>query len=708
VGLLSLVFVGGAWMARAADEATAPQGLTGILPAAAPADLEATLASLPENWQPWGAAVTAELGKLYAEPTAEIADQKAVLAQLRKREATAAQYLANPAYRNIASQLSSLRGSLKRRLDVAEAILSTLEIGPEAVAQRKTQAARELNAAAVNLSNNLNAVSTGAGWRKYLKTAEIQEAVKTNNPEQILAIASTVKEQFEKAPTDDVTQQFMKRADIVALRTAAGNALAAGQAVPPGAELRQACTELVAAIELAESETTSAAAKGVRDAYSKIAAVAPDGGVRITTALRANYFNHNVRVYAPEKFINRFVSESRRDNSGINEFVSEAQVTGSQSTLSNVGIDVQPSNNGALMYLVINGTVNTSTLASTSEANVSIFGNANFNAYKPLVFDGEKFKIGQTAVGARASSSLGNIDTKYDGMPLIGRIAQGQAQSIASSRLGEGEAMMANRIRGTVASQLDTEINREFGPNGELPKKLDERVAALKNLKLFPAPLSWTSTHDEVRMAGRIMEAGELGGSAPDATQMNPRGLTILLHQSALNNGIDRLGFAGQTLSDDQLRDKLQKHMEDLLGQKVDMGTKTKPASEESAARLLSFDANDPIRIEAIDDTLVLNIRAGLKQEGKEEIPVHLIRVPMSIKAVTEGIQITPGNVSVETIDKSESQAVRAGVIKKKIEEAITEQLVKRSVSVKRGNRQFTLAVTRVRTNDGWLNIWVE
>ncbi|MFN6105496.1 MAG: hypothetical protein ACK5EA_13760, partial [Planctomycetaceae bacterium] len=380
----------------------------------------------------------------------------------------------------------------------------------------------------------------------------------------------------------------------------------------------------------------------------------------------------------------------------------------SQTTLSNVGVDVQPSANGALMNLVLNGTVNSATLASTDQSQVSIFGNANFNASKAIVFDGERFAVGQTLVGANARNLLGNIDTKYDGIPIIRRIAQNMAYDEASSRLGEGEQMVVNRIRSEVASKLDAEIGREFGPFGELPRKLNERIAALRKYRLFPAPLNWNSTSNEIRMVGRIMEGAELGGSEPDPSLINPRGITVLLHQSALNNGIDRLGFAGQTLTDDEMRTKLQKHLEDLLGQKVNLGGAPKNVSAESAARLLSFDSQDPIRIEAIDNQLELTIRAGLKQEGKEEIPPHLIRIPLKITALNEGIQISPGKVAVETVDKTESQAVRAGVIKKKIEEAFTEQLVKRSTTVQRGNRLFTLAVTKVATNDGWVAVWVE
>ncbi len=705
VGSLSAVFVGGAWMARAQSDGAPPSGLTGVLPAASPAELEATLAQFPENWKPWADSVQADLNSLYTDQTLDAAAQRKLLAKLRRSEATARQYLGDSRYRGLSNLLMPLKGGLKRRLDLAEAVLDTVETSPALREQRRSTTARELNNAAANASNDLNLVSTGPGWRTYLQPSETMAAYASQDPAKLLDQAATTKDRFAKAPTDDATQAFLQRPAIAAYRRAVDNHLGAS-ASPEG--LRQAAGELLNALEQFEDGHSSTFARQARDAYAKVGSLAPDGGARITQALRQNYFNYNVRFHAPESFINRFIAESRQDSSRINEFVSEAQVSGSQTTLSNVGVDVQPSANGAVMNLVINGTVNSATLASTDQAQVSIFGNANFNASKAIVFDGERFAVGQTLVGANARNLLGNIDTKYDGIPIIRRIAQNMAYDEASSRLGEGEQMVVNRIRSEVASKLDAEIGREFGPFGELPRKLNERIAALRKYRLFPAPLNWNSTSNEIRMVGRIMEGAELGGSEPDPSLINPRGITVLLHQSALNNGIDRLGFAGQTLTDDEMRTKLQKHLEDLLGQKVNLGGAPKNVSAESAARLLSFDSQDPIRIEAIDNQLELTIRAGLKQEGKEEIPPHLIRIPLKITALNEGIQISPGKVAVETVDKTESQAVRAGVIKKKIEEAFTEQLVKRSTTVQRGNRLFTLAVTKVATNDGWVAVWVE
>lgn len=704
---LSAVFVGGALLAQNAGDQ--PVGLAGVLPAASPADLEGTLASFPENWTPWATAVQGELNQLYTEP-GTVAQQRETLAKLRRRLATCNQYLADSRYRSLNNLLTSLRGGLKRRLDVAEAVLGTLDLPASAWQARQTQTARDVTNAAVNLSNNLNNVSTGAGWKTYLKLPELLQATNSRDAARITSAAAATQQQLANAPTDEVTRQFVARPDFAALRSALANhagAAAGGAEGQP--QLRQVASDLLNALERHAEEPSSEASGAVRNAYSRLAAVTPDGGARISEALRSNHFNHNVRLFAPEAFLNRFISETRQDTSGINEQVDEARVSGAQTTFTTVGVDVQPSANSALLTLVVNGNVAANTLASTDQAQVSINGTARFNAQKSLYFDGERFAFGPTLVGANANNQITNIDTKYDGLPLIGRIAQNKAWQVAESRQAEGEAMVVNRIRSMVASQLDGQINREFGPSGELPGRLNTLINALRRKDLFPSALQWSSTNTDVRMSGRVMGAGEVGGTEPDLSQVNPRGVTLMLHQSAVNNGLDRLGFAGQTLSDDELLKKLQGHLSDLLGKPVDLASsKPKKTSDENAARMLSFAAQDPVRVSFIDDTIELTIRAGLKQEGKEEIPPHLIRVPLTAKAVNEGILLTPGNVSVETIDKQDSQAVRAGIIKKKIEEAIPEQLLKRSLVVQRGNRLMTLAVTRLRSIDGWLTVWIE
>jgi hypothetical protein len=171
--VLSVVLVSGTCWLSAADEAPAA-GLRGILPAGVPGDLTATIVDLPENWKNWGTALSAELTTLYETEGVDVAAQRKAIAAMRARLATVNTHAADPRYRSIQKQLVSLSGGLKRRLDVAEAALDTLERGPEIRAARIEAARRQVADAAQAVDSYLGSISNGAGWVKYLQVSEVR------------------------------------------------------------------------------------------------------------------------------------------------------------------------------------------------------------------------------------------------------------------------------------------------------------------------------------------------------------------------------------------------------------------------------------------------------------------------------------------------------------------------------------------------------
>lgn len=127
-GIWGIVVVGtvvtGAWVSQAADEAAT--GLRGVLPAEVPSGLTAAIAGLPETWQPWAEGLTADLSTLYEKEGLDIAAQRKAIGAVDARLKTINSSLADPKYKSISSQLISLGGGLKRRLDLAKAAISTL------------------------------------------------------------------------------------------------------------------------------------------------------------------------------------------------------------------------------------------------------------------------------------------------------------------------------------------------------------------------------------------------------------------------------------------------------------------------------------------------------------------------------------------------------------------------------------------------------
>jgi hypothetical protein len=715
--VLMLAFVGGAWFADAAEDTSPAVGLRGILPSLVPADVAAALEALPENWGEWGVATAAELAALYEQPDLDVAGQRQAIAALRKRVATISNLLGDARYKGMQGQLITLRGALKKRLDLADAVLDTLELGPEIKAQRVSAARTQLASTANALENYLGIVPNGTGWKDYLRVGDVR-ALAQKNDDQIVTALGEVQSRLDGSSGHDDSQvrAFVSRTQLAAYHRAVGEYLSvAGMAlVANSPELRSALAELVKAIEDYEASRSSATSAAARAAYDKVRKVAPDGGERITKAMRDSYLNYNVRLVASEQFLNRFVRENRTETSGICEFAFEALVSGAQTTVTHVGLDLTPSNNGARFYVTVNGAVAASTTAEAEKATIYTHGNHYFWAWKPVLFDGEKFSTSHAMVSVSANNTVTGAETKYEGVPILSGIARRIAIKTAEKQMPESESYAAQKIRDRVVPEVNREVDKEFGPGGSINPEVSERLNALRDSSMYPDVSSWSTTDTELHMSARLMAGSELGANVPHPLLVLGRGATLMIHESAMNNAVDRVNFAGQTLTDEQFKQKIQDQVKKILGREIDLSKGEQPkaaATEEEAGRTLMFDTHDPIRFQVADGVILVTIRAGLKQEGKEDIPTQVVTLPLKLSVDQANVIVEPGNVSVEPAERPDNAAAqisRAGVIKKKIEDAFPRREIDRVLKIERGSKSVSMAVTRFRALDGWLSITVE
>jgi hypothetical protein len=708
--VLSGVLISGSCWLSAADEAPAA-GLRGILPNAVPSDLTATIADLPDNWKDWGTAVGNELATLYEKEGVDVAGQRQAIAALRGRLATVQKHAADPRYRSILNQLVSLSGGLKRRLDTAQATLDTLERGPDIRTQKVDAAARQLGSATHALETHLGSIRNGDAWVKYLQLSDIGAAASDADKTAILtAVQSKLKEKAGSA--DAATRTFVARSQFTSFEQAIGACLAALEApsVPANnPDLRKNLAELMGALEQYEETHGSAASAAVRKAFAEVRRTSPDGGDAVSQALRNNYFNYNVRVVASEGFLSKLAGESRDETGPVRDFILGANVYGTQTTHTNVRIDLIPSGSNAQFDIVANGAIASNTQGITDQATVYTYGNHYFTASKRISFDGEKFWTQPARISVSANNTTTGADTNFG---LFNAFARGIAVRRAEGMRGESEAIAASRVQDRVLPQFNTEVDKEFGRNGKANPQLSKSLDALRELNLYPDAKSWSTTDTELKLASRLMGPNELGGGEPSPTLVLGRGATILLHETALNNATDRLELAGKTMTEDDLRARLEADFSKLLDREVKFKKKEKAEpSDEDTIRAFVFDKSDPLRVSIENGTLTLTLRAGFQQEGKEDIPTQIVTVPMTFSVDMKNVVIEPGDVGVAAAEPPESaakQLTRAGVIKKKISTAFPRTEADRVRYVTRGTRKVLVAVTRIRALDGWLSITVE
>lgn len=703
--LLSAAILGSAAFAYSGVMTENP-GLVGIFGTDAPDDLiTESFSGLTGNWQKWGEDLAAEVAKFYSGDAKDIPSQRKAIASLRQKVAVIDKALGDPAYRSLHDPLFEVRGKLVRRLDMADAILDTLEQNPDEVKAARQKGAREDVADALDsLEADMNIVRGGSNWLPYIGTAAVRAALKEGKTNDA-SIATAISRLKGGANLGDEKQrQFLERPSFTKLAAALERLQTVDQAASKPADvegLRKSLVDLVGAIESYESSNIGEDAAAVKTSFDAVSQVAADGGARIRTALRLHYTNFNLQVVASEAFLSKIARREQTDSGPVRDFILGANVTGNQRTSSVVTVDLKPSDSDAVFHMLVDGTSFTNTAGVTEKATIYTQGRHNFRASKPVVFDGRTLSTGAAQmVYVDPNNTTVGATTKASGMPLFGKFTERIAKKKAGEKRPESEAIAAQRLTSRVVPQFNTRLDDEIAKaNSRLQGETKKR---LQDNGLYPERVRVRSSEGFVRYSSLIANPNELSGDVPNAIANPSRGVIVHVHESLLNNAVDRMKLAGRTMTNDQIREELERFASALSGREVKF-EKQAEASEEDKASSLIFAEKDPIRVRIDGGNVILIIRAGIKQEGKEDIPEHLITVPLSVSVKGDKISIERGVVQVSPA------GIRAGVMRRKIENSLPTRERERVVKIAReGSPEIVLNVTSLKALNGWLCVAAE
>lgn len=710
IGALGLFVSTSSW----AVEEQAPVGLRGLLPAKSPVGLQSKdFELLDGNWQAWGEETNLLVEKLYSEEALDLAGQHELLNQLQARVQIMETALKNASYKQLHGPLADLHGRLARRVVFSSAVLEILEADPNAAQKsRSTESFGQLSAAIAGVRSDLGSFQGGDLWIPYLDLETLTAAATAaDNSPTTTELMTRVKSKLTPVPEwSDAQKEFLARPALAKLSDAVSSTLttlttAAAPADP--AKLRELSGLFLSALDEYEAAAGSAAATNARVAYNALKDQAPDGGARLSELMRAHYYNYNLRVTASEGLLRRVLSDSRSESSWVNDCVMGARINGQQVTNSTVSVDLRPSSDSAQIALVVDGSVSANTTGYTSEATVFSTGYHYFRAEKGVFYDGHKFSTTPASVGVNANTQFNEARTKHSGIPLIGRIADSIALDIARDRAGEANAYTADQIRNEVGPRLDSEATTKFD---KANLELETRVwGPLREQGMYPDSMHWSSTDSEALIRSRLMDTDELGGTNPAPNVSVPTdGVLIQIHESLLGNGADRFELASKVMTESELRTYLEERLSKLMGKTVDLPDPVVPEGEQPQNNTLTFDAVDPIRFQVDGGEVKLIMRAGLKPQDGEEIPVQIISVPLSFEVTGDKVLMKRGSVGVRPIGKVDNpgaQVTRARIMSQNIQRALPDKTFEAEFERTIDDRKVKMSITGIDARDGWLSI---
>ena len=562
-------------------------------------------------------------------------------------------------------------------------------------------------------------MKNGDNWLKYLQTAKLEKL--TANPESstsVIPVLQSVQRRFKDTDAKFTTVQrdFLDREQFARFRRSLNSYLALARAAKNPSDhkqqLRTKLASLSRALENYETHNSSNDATRARELFRQLRDNSTDALGHISDTMRTNYFNYNLRIEVSEAFINRMISDNRVDRGPVDDFILGAKVDGHQTTNTTVGLDLKPSGDSARFRITLNGVSQTRTQGVTDQATIFTSGYHTFYATKDVLFDGGQFTTQAANISVNANNTTTGARTQVSGFPIFGSIARGIAMDAARDKRTESEAITRQKLANRVIPEFNREVDANFlDANSQMETKVN---APLREMGLYPSAISTMTTEHRLLVRTRLMTNGELAGDMPQSAIDSSEGLVIHLHESLLNNSFDRMRLASRTLTEKELANELEEPLRKILGRDVSFDDESEESGDDDGASFV-FHFSDPIRVRINDGTLELTIQAGLKPgDGKEDIPTQIITVPLSFKVEGDNVIIERGAVIVSAVEAPRSQFVqitRAAAVRKKVEAALPKRALDRYISVAsqaEGKQPMRLAVSQIKTLDGWLSIVFE
>lgn len=613
---------------------------------------------------------------------------------------------------------AGLKARLSRRVALVASSVDAGEVADTSAAPASSLAA--VSQAAAQTGGWLNNVVNGDLWKGYLHLEELSSGAPS------AAVLQQVAKNFQVNDSVSADQQaFMSRPQLQQLRTAVDGAIAAaayeGDEAATRTEVKRQVNNVVIALLAYEASRTAADAATARDNYRSLRSRFPAAAAVLHNQVLNQYFNHNLHFTVSEHLLSRLISEYRTETGCIADCILGAWVTGSQVTNVNVTADIRPSANSAHFQLVASGNTQSNTTAQKDPATVYTRGNHFFHIGKPVYFDGRTVSSGAGGIHVDINNTTVGVRTKYDGIPIIGGIVRNIARGEVAKSAPKSKAIAAQKLSGEALPKFETEVSKQFA---ELNSTLSKTMNSLDSKGVGPESISTRSSNTHLAVSSRTMGAAFIGGTTPPPAALSLKGMTVQLHETTLNNTLDALELNGRAIHEDELITEIEKSLSALLQRDIKFGKNpgnpavpetpadpAAPPAEPEPPTTFVFSKSDPIRVQFEDDRLVLVLRTGVRQEGKEEVPEQTITVPITLTVTGGKLVLEPGLMGVSSREETSrvKQVTRANQIRRILERKIVKRELDATFDLQAaGDKLLPVTLTYISVVDGWLTAEIQ
>lgn len=326
----------------------------------------------------------------------------------------------------------------------------------------------------------------------------------------------------------------------------------------------------------------------------------------IVAEARARFQHPNLHFRATADMIARQFVEPVSQTSPVNEMILGTHVRGTAHLTGTLSARLVPSQQTAMMELVLNGSTRSNTLGWQSPVTIRSIGHTGVHARKLVVIDPFGLSAGPASVCCNTSTTICSISAGN-------RLAKGLIEKVAWKRAAKtksaAEREASRKAERRIATQFNASTNERLGRSND---RLENKIRRpLQNRNLFPRIVSLWTTAQQLNFAA--VQALDHQLAAPNTPPAAPEaaGMSLQIHESMVLNSAINL-MSGYKLTDVRAQ-KLAKRATGSVPEELQIKQDEDPWS-------ITFDVAQPVRVDFDDNRISFAIRGREFTRGDDAV----------------------------------------------------------------------------------------
>lgn len=631
----------------------------------------------------WAVRVGVLIRELTNGRTTTPAEADAILTELRGELERAEELAAATDDYRLASELRRLRHAVVRRVEVWDlAVRLDSKPGPELVG--KPIDAQPLAAVLAKVDALVDQAEEPSGWREYLMLDSLGVLAQSRQghiTERSRQLADLVLARLDAHHLTADQRRLMTDGPIASL-----NGSLRAWAVRP-----MATSEFLWTLERYETTGLPSDAATLARLCNRLEWSQEDDQQKLALATNRYYRNANFRIAITEELLERILPERQLQWQPVHDTIAGVPVRGNSTVRTDFDVELVPDAQRLRLLLDISGLISAQTQAGGDWGTVFNSSNSHYAVQQPLEIGPDGMHLGEPTAEVDSQVQLQGVETRFDGVPVLGPVAQSLVRRGQEKRAPDARRESERKIRRKALEQAGKEASERFSTVEERFKQ--EIVKPLTAMGLDPELIEMKTTDQRITVRARIAGENQLGSHTPRPRAPSDSLASVQLHQSAVNNLIERLDLNGREMS----LVELHAHILEKLGREPRPAPESLPQDVQ-----IRFADVDAVRIACGEEEV--RITLAIEELSKRprrwsKFTVHVNYHPS--EDVSEGRLVREGTIQLagRRLNMGSQIALRGVFSKIFADEGL--QLVPEKIQS--DPRFEDLEVTQLTITDGWI-----